>query len=339
MYSRGAMTLKTIYRAGLAAVAVGAAFTNANAFEAGYPGWAQKPGLTIGASAGLPPPGIYSFNQVFTYQSNLTGPGTALINPTGNKTGVQAAAAATGFLFVPGWEFLGGTYSAVVVQPVVMDSIGSPISLQGAGMHNTYIVPAELSWKLGDSGFFAKAGLGMYVPDGTTTGVNGLGNVGNPWWTFQPEFVFSYLKDGWNLTANIFEEFNTANTITGYRSGDVLHTEFTAAKTIGKWTVGGVGYYVGQVSDDRSSAFYGGAINVNRYDIWAVGALVGYDFGPAALNVWAFDEVSARASGGTPAAGVDSAMITKGVSVFANLSFRLWAPDAASSPTLPKFHK
>jgi hypothetical protein len=324
------MTLKTIYRAGLAAFAMSSAFTSANAFEAGYSGWAQKPGVTIGASAGLPPPGIYSFNQVFTYQSNLTGPGTALINPTGNKTGVDAAIAAAGFLFVPGWNFLGGTYSAVLVQPFVMDSVGSPINLQGAGMHNTYIVPAELSWRLGETGFFAKAGLGMYVPDGTTTGINGLGNVGNPWWTFQPEFIVSYLKDGWNLTANMFAEFNTASTVTGYRSGDVLHAEFTAAKTIGKWTVGGVGYYAGQISDDKSSAFYGGAINVNRYDLWAVGALVGYDFGPAALNVWAFDEVSARASGGAPTASIDSAMITKGFSVFANLSFRIWGPDAAS---------
>lgn len=208
-----------------------------------------------------------------------------------------------------------------------------------AGMHNTYLVPAELSWRLGDSGFFVKAGLGMYVPDGTKTGINGLGNIGNPWWTFQPELIVSYLKDGWNLIANLYEEFNTKSTITSYRSGDVLHAEFTAAKTIGNWTIGPVGYYMGQVSNDTSSAFYRGAINVNRYDIWAVGGLVGYNFGPATLNVWAFDEVSARASGGTPIAGVDPARITKGLSVFASLSYRLWAPDTAPSPALPRFHK
>ncbi|MBR1176995.1 transporter [Bradyrhizobium sp. KB893862 SZCCT0404] len=313
--------------------------TNAGAYEFGAAPASQKAGITIGGSAGDPPPGIYMFNQVFTYQANLTGPGNALLNPTGNKTGVQAAVATNGFLFVPGWSFLGATYTAVLVQPYVMDSVGSPVNAQMSGLHNTYVVPAELSWKLGDSGFFVKAGLGMYVPDGTKTGFNGLGNVGNPWWTFQPEFIVSYLKDGWNLTANFYEELNTKNTITGYKSGDVLHAEFTAAKTIGNWTFGPVGYYVGQVSDDTSSAFYGGAINVNRYNVWAAGGLVGYNFGPAALNVWAFDEVSARASGGTPITGLDSATITKGFSVFANLSFRLWGPDAPSSPTLPKFHK
>ena len=37
-------------------------------------------------------------------------------------------------------------------------------------MFNTYIVPVELSWKLGNSGFAFKTGLGIYVPDGTETG-------------------------------------------------------------------------------------------------------------------------------------------------------------------------
>ena len=179
----------------------------------------------------------------------------------------------------------------------------------------------------------------MYVPDGTTSGINGLGSVGNPWWTFQPNLVVSYLKDGWNLTANIFQEINTKSTVTGYRSGDVLHAEFTATKTIGNWTIGPVGYYVGQVTDDRSSAFYGGAINTNRYNIWAAGGLVGYNFGKAALNVWAVNEISAHASGGTPIGRFDTATITKGFSVFASLSYRLWAPDKSPAPQRPMFRK
>jgi hypothetical protein len=321
-------------------VAASALATPALAYEKGYPAWAQKPGIVIGASAADPPPGIYSFTQFATYQSNLTGPGNALLNPTGRKTGVQVSAVAQGFLFVPGWTFLGATYDAVIVQPVMDGSVGIPLNIQAAGLHNTFIVPAELSWKLGDSGVFIKTGLGMYVPDGTITGVNGLGNQGNPWWTFQPELAVSYLKDGWNLTAFLYQEFNTRNTITQYQSGDVFHADFTATKTIGKWTVGPVAYYVGQVTNDTSSAFYGNDINVNRYNIWAAGALVGYDFGPVAVNVWALDEVSAQASGGTPIVGRDSATIFKGMSVYASLSFRLWAPDEPATPKMPSlYHK
>src|SRR6201999_2147749 len=96
------------------------------------------------------------------------------------------------------------------------------------------------------------------------------------------------------------EEFNTQNTISQYKSGDILHADFTATKTIGKWTFGPVAYYVGQVSNDSCSincAYLTGTLgNAQRTNVWAVGGLVGYDFGPAALSVWATQEVSAKAS-------------------------------------------
>ena len=92
-------------------------------------------------------------------------------------------------------------------------------------------------------------------------------------------------------------------------------------------------------ADDQSSAFYGGAINVNRYNIWAVGASVGYNFGPAQLTVWALDEVSANASGGTPQLA-PGPTITKGFTAFAQLSYRLWAPDEpVAAPKSPLYHK
>jgi hypothetical protein len=265
---------------------------SARAYEAGYAGADQKPGITLGGgTAGAPPPGIYMFDQMLTYQAKITGANV----PTAPK--LDTAGAGAGFLFVPGWTFLGATYDAVVVVPVFISSAGAPLNSLAAGMHNSYIVPAELSWKLGDSGFFVKAGLGVYVPDGTLFGPTGLGNVGNPWWTYQPEFIVSYLKDGWNFTANFFEEFHTRNTLTNYRTGDILHGEFTATKTIGKWTFGPVAYYVAQVTDDTSSAFYNYAINSNSYTRVAAGGLVGYNFGPAALNVWCTDEFYAKVSG------------------------------------------
>ena len=103
----------------LAAAGIAAfAFSPAYATEGGDQ--MTKPGAFIGSSAGVPPPGIYMFNQVFTYQANLAGPGTAALNPPGtHKTGVQAAVDVQGFLFVPGWTFLGATYDAVIVQPFV----------------------------------------------------------------------------------------------------------------------------------------------------------------------------------------------------------------------------
>ena len=234
----------------LVAAGMAVAFSPAHATEGGFP--ATKAGAFIGSSAGVPPPGIYMFNQVFTYQSNFVGPGTvnALGNGPGQHTGVQAALDIQGFLFVPGWTFLGASYDAVVAVPWVMASVGSPVNAQLAGMFNTYIAPVELSWKLGTSGFAVKTGLGIYLPDGTTTGPTGQGSSANPYYTFQPELILSYLKDGWNLTVALYEELNTANEITHYTTGNLFHADFTATKTIGKWTFGPVAYFYGQVTND-----------------------------------------------------------------------------------------
>src|SRR5271154_2878854 len=186
--------MKSNIKALLAAAGLAAfAFSPADAFEGGVQ-WQSKPGVFIGASAGVPPPGIYMFNQVFTYQTNLSGP---ITNAVGTHNGVQAAVDVQGFLFVPGWTFLGATYDAVLVQPFGMVSVGQPVALNSgqidmfSGVHNTYIVPVELSWKLGTSGFLVKTGLGIYAPTGTVQGnqgvnvavagnsLNGFGNFGN----------------------------------------------------------------------------------------------------------------------------------------------------------------
>jgi hypothetical protein len=328
--------------AGVAAIAASPAFATEGGDQA------TKPGAFIGSSAGVPPPGIYMFNQVFTYQANLIGPGTtnALGNGPGQHTGVQAAVDVQGFLFVPGWTFLGATYDAVIVQPFVMQSVGAPVNAQAAGAFNTYIVPIELSWKLWDSGFAVKTGVGIYLEDGTINhgaALNGLGNVANPYWTFQPELILSYLKDGWNLTAALYEEINTANEFSHYTTGDIFHADFTATKTIGKWTFGPVAYYVAQVTNDSCPAscvaFYGMAdpttAHVQSYSEWAVGGLLGYDFGPASFSVWATQEVGGRAANHNVAAAVDPSLLAEGMTVFATLSYQLWAPEAPR----PMIHK
>jgi hypothetical protein len=331
--------------AGVAALAI----SPANAYEG--QSWLSKPGVFIGASAGMPPPGIYMFNQVFTYQANLNGPG---VNNAlgGAKVGVQAAVDVQGFIFVPGWTFLGATYDALIVQPFVMSSVGEPVNAQAAGMFNTYFVPVELSWKLGTSGFVVKTGLGIYAPTGTQQGVAGLSNQGVPYWTFQPELAISYLANGWNLTAFLYDEINTTNSRDNYTNGNIFHADFTATKTIGKWTFGPVGYYVAQITDDKCpigicTATHGTSVtptgtifgNAQRFQIFALGGLVEYNFGPASLSVWATQELTAKASNANAAAviGADPSLVTRGSTVFATLSYRIWAPE--EPPKAPMFHK
>jgi hypothetical protein len=60
--------------------------------------------------------------------------------------------------------------------------------------------------------------------------------------------------------------------------------------------------------------------NVDRYNLFSVGAMVGYNFGRADVKLWATKDVVANASGGPT--GPDKATIPKGYKIFANLSFR-----------------
>jgi hypothetical protein len=354
--------MRSNIKALLAAAGVAAfAFSPANAFEGGVQ-WQTKPGIFIGASAGVPPPGIYMFNQVFTYQTNLAGPLTTLV---GNKQGVQAAVDVQGFLFVPGWTFLGGTYDFVVAQPFGMVSIGQPLSLgfnqidMFSGVHNTYAAN-ELAWKFGS--FAIKTGLGMYIPDGTiqgataqtafgvcpnfAVGCNGFANFGNKYWTFQPELILSYLGQGWNLSGAFYAEINTANQPDDYTQGTVFHADFTATYTLGKWTFGPVGYYVAQVSDDKCSSVtcllihpQGILGNTQRFQLAAVGGLVEYNFGPASLSFWATQEVYAKASGALPAPLFDDlSFTTRGSTLFGTLSYRIWAPEEPAKAA-PMIHK
>ncbi len=214
-----------------------------------------------------------------------------------------------GFIFVPGWTFLGATYDALIVQPFVQAAVGEPVNLVVSGVHNTYFTPIELTWnQIGGTDFAVKTGVSFYAPTGTIQGPTGLGNVGAPFWTIQPELAFSYLGHGWNLTAFLYDEINTANSRTNYTTGDIFHADFTATYTIGKWTFGPVAYYVAQVSNDKCpigtcTAFYGGADrypdrrylgNAQRYQVFAVGGLLEYNFGPASFSVWATQEVWRR---------------------------------------------
>jgi hypothetical protein len=266
-------------------------------------------------AAPAPSPGLYSGEQLYIQQSNTTGPGAAR-----QSTSIDVNTFVASLLWSPGWTLLGARYEALIVQPFTMNAAGAPLNISHSGVHDTVIAPLQLSWKLGDTGLYVKSGIAFVVPDGTIEGPSGLGSIGNPWWIIQPDLAVSYLRNGWNLTAIISTEFNTANTYTGYRTGDILHADFVATKALGRWNVGPVVTYVGQVSNDTSSAYYHDAILTGRYNLLAAGGLVSYDFGRVKLSLWATRDVMATATGG--GTGADAATITKGYHVFANVNFK-----------------
>jgi len=296
-------------------------------------------GLPLGAA---PPTGIYA-----SFGVNATGlPAGSIYNAgAGNqtipgKTDAPAFGYGVSLLFVPGWTFLGATYSAAVVQGAYISTAESganpPFASSGANaqLANTNITPIDLSWSLGH-GWFVAGAVTIVGPDGsqyaaTPTSVN----LNPDYWTVAPGAALSYLDANWLFSANFRYDINTASrgvtmnapfaapgAMNGYTSGNELFGDFTWLYKVGKWQFGPVGYFEAQTTADSGGGPGSAALYANQSQV-AVGALVGYDFGPVAMQAW-FDDT------------VECQNAVCGLDVWFRTSFRLWAPE--SKPIVAKY--
>lgn len=296
-------------------------------------------GFSIGDPLGAaPPPGLYFENTTLYVPS---APGYGQLN--GYKA--NALLDTPTLYWSTGYNFLGASVAAAISQPfyqvgVWNSSVAGPpyggVTLYPT-VHNTWINPVTLSWNLG-GGLFASAAFDVYVPDGSRYD----GTLNPDYWTFEPRASVSYLGNGWDLTGTFLYNFNTASQGhtgpfagtaaavfgNGYQSGDQAFLDITATKKFGKWEIGPVGYLAWQTTNDSPGgglscgamgASTAGLLTCGRATDYAVGGLVGYDFGPVALKFTLTDSVYTKDDFG-------------GLFLWTKLSFRLWGPDAPPSP-------
>ncbi|MGP0092523.1 MAG: hypothetical protein ACLPKB_21670 [Xanthobacteraceae bacterium] len=277
---------KTLYGT-VAALAV-VAYTETSFAEEGVDFEQFLRGSTIGLTAAAPKPGLYfSDTTVLLPQSKGYGQDSpATTNTFANGVTI---------LWSSGLTFLGGNYAPSVNQAYYQANAFTTMANDGGfpsfvtarngatlfdEIHNTYIDPINFQWNLG-SGLFASAGMGVYLPDGSTY----LGSLNPDFLSFQPHAVISYLANGWNLTANanyiintpsagkfgVFQFYSGATTGAtttapligsalgtalqgagyGYLSGQILDVDWTATRTFGKWEFGPVGYFKTQTTLDQ----------------------------------------------------------------------------------------
>jgi hypothetical protein len=292
-------------------------------------------GLPLGA---LPPPGLYAgFGLNATGLGGSAGKGDQAIPGAGT-----APAFGYGFnlLWVPGWTFLGASYGAAVVQGFYQgetaNTVNPPFTAAqtiSPEIANTNFTPITLSWNLGH-GWFTAIALTVVGPDGSRwpSTVVGTGAVDlNPdYWTLAPGWAISYLDANWLLSANFRYDVNFASAgVTmspfipgraGFVDGNLLFGDLSALYKIGKWQLGPVGYFVAQTTNDLPGGgvvcTYGVGGNCGHQTQVDLGFLVGYDFGPVAVQVWADDSVYCRDC------------IGYGWDVWGRMNFKIWGPEA-----------
>jgi hypothetical protein len=266
-------------------------------------------GLALGA---LPPPGIYG-----GFSADVTGLGPS--PGKGNQASGFTSAPAPGFgeslLFVPGWTFLGASYGLQIVQGEYFGLGATPVNppftasaINGPELANTTFNPFTLSWDL-RHGWFLAIGLNIIAPIGsqwhsTVTDIN----LNPDYWTFAPAWAVSYIDPNWFLSANFRYDINTASrgvtmgapflpagAANGFVSGNELFGDFTGLYRFGKWQIGPVAYFEAQTTADRPGGGVACTPAICGYQSQiAVGALVGYDWGPVAVQVWFDDTVECQ---------------------------------------------
>jgi hypothetical protein len=151
------------------------------------------------------------------------------------------------------WQFLhGGRLQFLLATPFLdVDGDTEWYNVFGA---------AQLAWDLGRGWGFS------YAAGGYTDAPGDLGVQSS---SFNQRFALSYTADGWNLTANLIHGIQSEDDV-----ADFVNLDLTATKKIGPWEVGLVGFGSRDLEgDDEPSQF-------------ALGPLVGYDFGRFIWQAW-----------------------------------------------------
>ncbi len=209
------------------------------------------PGVSTGLALGAPlPEGVYDIT-ILTY------------GVRGN-TDVTAAVPAWLIWSTP-WTILGGRVilDTTVAGPAILVGVhGGAGSARGFG---NSLLDAQVKWNFGN-GFNAGIQEGVYLPS-TTTGI-GEGAA-----SFQQVVAFSYLKDGYDLSATLIYGSSSSWNHGGAYNPAWFNYDLTATKKIGKWEVGLIGFG----STDLTATKVGtGSVTYSQF---ALGALVGYSFG------------------------------------------------------------
>jgi hypothetical protein len=250
--------LRTTYRAAAAALALGMAGTAADA------GSSAQPGQTVGQPPGAPlPVGLY-FIDTSSFGSRDT-------RPRGTDSNINLPS----FIWATPAEIVGGRLQFVVLQPITASSTQGAAYQSGFGQT---LLAAQVAWKLGHDLNFSYL-LGAYLPSETKIVIQ------NP--VLHQRFAITYNGDGWNLTANfLYGTFFDTRSSSGTFYPDFLNLDLTATKHFGKWEVGPVAF--GSTDLPTTNPAYA------RQGQFAVGGLVGYNFGPVNLQAYVTRDVVQR---------------------------------------------
>ena len=296
------------------ALIAGVSATAASANGSVFPATAQT-GETVGLAMGAPlPEGVYFVNTLsWGSRNNAVGENTHFL------VEIPVIAWSTP------WSIFGANFQLLGALPMAhVSPTGAQDGGDIEGLYNPFAA-AKIAYDLG-GGFGVSYLSGFYFNAGDR-------NVAINATTWRQDFAISYTGDGWNLTANLlwgitFDSDKRCR-LTGIagnqcngKTANGFNLDLTATKTFGKWEIGAVGF---------GSRTYDEPNNGPRYKQFALGPLVGYNFGPVILQAYLTRDIYARNTTGTGnRRGKETRFWTRAI-------IPLWTPDAPAAPLVTKY--
>jgi hypothetical protein len=264
------------------------AFSLCCAATASFANSQSQPGLIAGVITGAPlPDGIYSIQD---YNWGRRGPWNG---EPGVDIGVASPIHIVAFLpyrLLEGHPFF--AVESVWAQVNVGGGYGHTIAnLTGFAAQK---IEAGLSWTLG-GGLDVSVRTGVWVPVNSEVSLRDF-------WISQTNLAVAYINNGWVFNADLgygtgkngnYRNVAPANVAFGQpaTAGNAYGVlNLTALKHIEKWEIGAVGFG----SNDLTSP-YTGYLKQSQF---ALGGLIGYDFGPVKANIRLTRDVYQQNEGG-----------------------------------------
>jgi len=273
---------------------------------AAHAGATAQPGETAGLARGAPlPEGVYFVNTLDWGVRN-TNPDTKVL------VDIPVIAWSTP------WSIFGGNLQFLAATPMIhvdgnntFDAAGNFLNDgDDYGFYNPFVA-AALAFDLG-GGFGVSYLSGIYFNAGER-------GIRVPAHTWRQDFAISYTGDGWNLTANLLWgiTFDTSKWA-GSSTANGFNLDLTATKTFGKWEVGAVGFGSTEYDIPNGRA-------VGKQKQFALGPLVGYNFGPVIMQAFVTRDVYQRNMGG------------KDTRFWSRVIIPLWTPEKPMAPLVTKY--
>lgn len=241
-----------------------AAFATFATATASFAGSVTQPGETVGEALGAPlPEGVYFVN---------TG---SIGRRAGSESGVNIPVLAWSTPLQIG----GGRIALLAAAPELY--VGGKSS-HSSGWYNPFLA-GMISFDLG-------GGLGVSYLAGAYIGING-GDFGSGFnqHTFRQDIHVSYARDGWTAAANLIYGIVGDNRTTKAGNPDYFNYDLSLTKAIDKWELGVVAFGSTDVNAPSGT---------KKQSQFAVGGLVGYNFGPVITQVYVTRDIAQSNYGG-----------------------------------------